>query len=358
MDKFLLLFLNLYLLLGCTSKNNTTDLTKDIKYTEISSASVGFVEIKEQKFYKEIESVGLVEPHNEYIFFSPVDSRLFELNVENGDFIEKNQVLGRLDSSEIIVKKYKLEYTLFASKKEYESKLLTYKNLLSNLKEDEISDIKKKLKLDVGLLQSEVELESVLKDLKSCIIGSPMSGRLVNLKVKKNEFVKKGQELFSIYDPTSIVLKAHILESNVSNVKIGCRVSISFFTGIGNMNGVVSAINPIIDKNGLMQVSIKVVNANNLDLLPGMHLKCIFPINLQNGIVIPKEAIVFRNNRSIVFTIKNGYAKWNDVNVVSDNGKNVLVSGSIRIGDSVITSNNLQLVHDSPIQIGKRFIER
>lgn len=349
--KFLL---NIFLLIGCASENNTSNLDKEIKYSEISAAKVEFIKIKEKEFYKEIESLGIVEPHKEYIFYSPLDSRLLDIYVANGDFVQKNQILGILDTSETIIRKYKTEFNLFISKKEYENKIISYKSLLSGLKEEAIHEIQKKLKLDAGLPQSELELESILKDLRNCIFRNPMPGRVVNLKVKKYEFVKKGQELFTVYDPKSIIIKASILESNVNYIKMGSKVKMSFFTGNNIMDGVVTGINPMIDKNGLMELSIKIINENLLDILPGMHLKCIFPINFQKGIVIPKEAIVYRNNRSIVFTIKNGRAQWNDVNSITDNGKNVLVSGSIRIGDSVIVSNNLQLLHDSPIDIDKR----
>ena len=117
------------------------------------------------------------------------------------------------------------------------------------------------------------------------------------------------------------------------------------------IEGRVTAINPKVDENGLVQVSLLVSGSKGL--LPGMNARAIIRAPQSNSIVVPKQALVYRSSRAVVFTIEKNESKWNYVEVGKDNGKEVEILSGIEPNSTVITTNNLQLAHQAPIQIVK-----
>jgi multidrug efflux pump subunit AcrA (membrane-fusion protein) len=72
-------------------------------------------------------------------------------------------------------------------------------------------------------------------------------------------------------------------------------------------------------------------------------------------IVLPKEAVVIRVGRAVVFTAEDGRAKWNFITTGRDNGKEVEILDGLTEGKEVIITNNLQLAHDAPVSVQKKF---
>ena len=81
-----------------------------------------------------------------------------------------------------------------------------------------------------------------------------------------------------------------------------------------------------------------------------MNCSATITVPLQKCIVVPKQAVVMRSGKAVVFSLENDKAKWNYVTVGRDNGKEVEITEGLEPGMKVIVSNNLQLAHDAPVQ--------
>ena len=84
-----------------------------------------------------------------------------------------------------------------------------------------------------------------------------------------------------------------------------------------------------------------------------MHVQAIMSLPYDQHIVIPKEALVVRSGKFVVFTAKNKLAKWNYVTIGRENGKEIEILEGLQQGDSVIITNNLQLAHDATVSFVK-----
>ena len=82
-----------------------------------------------------------------------------------------------------------------------------------------------------------------------------------------------------------------------------------------------------------------------------MNARAIIRAPQSNSLVVPKDAVVYRSGRAVVFTIENNESKWNYVEVGKDNGQEIEILDGIKPGSTVITTNNLQLAHQAPVQI-------
>jgi hypothetical protein len=80
--------------------------------------------------------------------------------------------------------------------------------------------------------------------------------------------------------------------------------------------------------------------------------------DVPNQYVVPKSAVVLRDNFEVLFKIVNGKAYWNYVKVVYENSSSYAViphpdknTASLAPGDTIIVSGNLNLAHESVVEI-------
>jgi len=111
----------------------------------------------------------------------------------------------------------------------------------------------------------------------------------------------------------------------------------------------VKEINPRVDsKTNLVNVIVQ-LNATKA-MMPGMSVQITLKVRGKETILVPKEAVVIRSGKEVVFTLEDNLAKWNYVKIGSANGKDVAVLEGLKQNQQVIISNNLQLAHDAPVK--------
>ena len=121
-------------------------------------------------------------------------------------------------------------------------------------------------------------------------------------------------------------------------------------TGI---KGRITAINPVVDKNGLVRIKATADNSSGV-LYDGMNVRVSISNTVPDKMVVPKTAMVLRSNgRSVVFTYKNGRSFWNYIEPGEENSRDMIVKDGLKDGDTVIVTGNMNLAHDVPVKIGK-----
>jgi len=61
---------------------------------------------------------------------------------------------------------------------------------------------------------------------------------------------------------------------------------------------------------------------------------------------VPREALLNRNERDLVFVVQNGLAKWRYVDIGVGNSEYVEILNGVQPGDSVIVEGHYSLGHD------------
>jgi hypothetical protein len=110
----------------------------------------------------------------------------------------------------------------------------------------------------------------------------------------------------------------------------------------------------VVDRNGL--VDVKAIIKNNGDLIEGMNVRVLIENEVPEQYVVPKEAVVLRDNWEVLFKITKGKAYWNYVQIVHENSSSYAViphpeksTASLNPGDTIIVSGNLNLAHESEV---------
>jgi len=348
-----LLLITFLLLFSCKEeKGDSQDQPLEAFRAEVSATPVRVAQAERKSFDYLINATGKIEALAQ-VKLSAERSGILELmQLKEGDFVEKGTVLVRLDLRENQLKLEKAKIALKNAEVNYQSEALSFSEVFHGNDENRKKEIEEYLKIKSGFFAAELDLKEAEMDLEKSTIKAPISGRIADLKVRTGAMVNAGDELFEIINTGQLELKVKVLESDINLISIGQKAEIyPVGGGFSDLTGTVRSINPKVDENGLVQVAILVSVAKGL--LPGMNARAIIRAPQNNSLVVPKEALVYRSNRPVVFTIENNESKWNYVEVGKDNGREVEVLSGIEEGMTVITSNNLQLAHQAPVQIVK-----
>jgi membrane fusion protein (multidrug efflux system) len=318
---------------------------------EVAATPVRIAKAEKRTFDYLINASGKIEAAEQVKIIAERPGYLIELTVKEGDFVEKGKILARLDQTESLLNLEKAKIELKNAEVNYKSEILSFESIMNSGDTDRIAQVQEQLKAKSGLFSAEIAVKEAQMDLDKTIIKSSISGRVADLKTKRGSLVKSGDEMLEVINTAALELKVKVLESDINLISLGQKAEILPVGGGEGISGSVRSINPKVDENGLVQVNILINGGKGL--LPGMNARAIIRAPQNNSIVVPKQALVYRSGRPVVFTIEKEESKWNYVEVGKDNGKEVEILSGIESGMTVITSNNLQLAHQAPVQILK-----
>jgi multidrug efflux pump subunit AcrA (membrane-fusion protein) len=86
--------------------------------------------------------------------------------------------------------------------------------------------------------------------------------------------------------------------------------------------------------------------------MPGMYATVsIQTETFANRLLVPKAALLVRDQRPLVFVAQQGLAKWHYVDVENENDQFIAIRSGIEPGDTVIVDGHYTLAHDARIKL-------
>jgi RND family efflux transporter MFP subunit len=342
-----ILILLLILIYSCKEKTSDespieSNVTRDTTATPVKTAPV-----REGIFEYRIEANGIVKANIEITVYADAGGRVIKANAANGYYIKAGDIIAEYDKKEWELKLERAELKKYNAQKEYESQLLSYEKLVQDPNGTEATEIKKKLAVASGLAEATHEIKEIEYTISKAVTKAPISGRMADVKITTGQTARSGEELLKIYSLDQC-LECKILESDLPQITIGQQAEIKLTGYSASILGKITSLNPIIDANGMILIRIAIPAIRNL--FPGMHGSAVIKVPAKKSILVPKEAVVIRGNRSVVFTYENGLAKWNYVTVGRNNGVEIEIMEGLEKNGKVITSNNLQLAHEAVVK--------
>ncbi|MFZ4523805.1 MAG: efflux RND transporter periplasmic adaptor subunit, partial [Bacteroidales bacterium] len=185
---------------------------------------------------------------------------------------------------------------------------------------------------------------------------APFSGVLANIEKKLYDLVNAGTTFCTLIDDSEFEVKFNVVESEVQEIHLKDEVQISPFSNKKMYLGQISEINPVIDENGM--VLVKALVKNQGGLMDGMNVKVIISKGIPDQLVVPKSAVLLRDNQEVLFKYtKNGVAYWTYIQTLAENTTSYSVianpdkGATLAPGDTIIISGNLNLAHESKVEL-------
>ena len=338
-------------LISCNGGNKSTDngLQDEVSnISQVGEIEIEAVELKESVFEKQIISNGIVEATQNSQLRFKTSERIASIKVKNGQLVNSGQVLAVLDNAilENQLNKARLEFD--KAKSQLQEEKINF-GIADSGAIDPI--VLKNLQIKSGFLEAQNTLENAQLLYQQTILRAPFKGVVANLEAKTGNYITSGDVFCNVLSQQDLQVVFSVLESDLPYIQNNQEIQINTFSnGSKTYKGNISEINPLVDENGLIQVKGKVNNPEKL-LFNGMHIKVVINQPIENVIVIPKEALVLRSNKEVVFTVENGLAKWNYVEVLDENSSSYAIKKGLKLEDTVVVSGNMNLAHDARVKL-------
>ena len=340
----------LLFLFSCSSPKDKTEegSVSTVLPDEISEVRV--LRLEYTDFLHELIANGTVSARNKADLRFQTSEVIAAIYVKNGDRVVKGQKIAMLDP-------FKLQNALSQARDSRERAKLDLQDVLigqgysisdsTHIPPDVMQIAKVKSNYD----QSANQYALAEYNLQHSVLYAPFDGVIANLFAKVYNLPDASQPFCTVIDNTRPEVEFKALENELLFLRKGDKVRVSPFSiNESTCDGQITEINPTVDRNGMVMVKALINNPQNR-LFDGMNVKVQIQRSLGRQLVIPKEALVLRTNKKVVFTLKNGFAQWAYVETGLENSTEYVVTEGLAAGDSVIYDGNVNLAHEAPVRV-------
>lgn len=322
---------------------------------------------------------------NEEVMVMPKMAGVVEsINVELGDFVNKDSVLFVLEQDEISKNVDQAQVSLNLAQKSIEqannglqTAMVNYdltkekidktvidlkrtKELYeegaiskSQLEQAELAassnqlEVAKKqvdqAKIAVSLAEEQYNQASIghsqaLDGLDNAVVKAPMSGIVSELNVKKGQIAAGGQVAVTIVDVNSIYLKVDVVENVVNKLKMGQSVDVKVPAAFKDqITSTIKYISPTADdRSNLYTIKVYLDNKDK-NIRPGMNGEISLCVDeIDSTIVVNNSAVLDKDGQDIVYVLEDGLAVEKKVKLGIDSGDYVQVVEGLTAGEQVI----------------------
>jgi membrane fusion protein, multidrug efflux system len=210
-----------------------------------------------------------------------------------------------------------------------------------------------------GVPTAQVALERAKLEREKASVLSPFDGLIDQVPVAAGMRVSAGELLTRVVNLGALRIDAQVLEHDLPLIREGGQAIVTSAASANRaIVGRIVAVLPLVDtttRSGRAFIRIPAGSA----LRPGMYADVKLEASrLTKRRLVPTRAIIQRDNRPLVFVVKNGRAQWVYINPGRSNGIDTEVlpdSGTglipVEVGDDVIVEGHLTLTHDAPVRV-------
>lgn len=332
---------------ACASKSEIKEEDPQRLRSEIPATEVITVLAKRSPFEYLIQASGKIQSVTDVQILCRAAGILKHISVSNGTFVQKGTTLAEMENEKQKMQLDKAGIQLAEKQLAYEDQMLSYAGMVDSVR---FGKAKNNNRITSGLATAEINYREAKLEFENTFIKATATGRVSNLEAKSGSALSTGQVFCYVHDPDHMIVVCTVLEADALRLTAGTRARITTLSeAVGVVEGSVKEINPRVDeKTNLVKVILTL--SKNKNLLPGMSVNVILIVPYEKNIIVPKEAVVIRSGKQVVFTAEGGLAKWNYVTVGRENGKEIEITEGLKENQSVIITNNLQLAHDAPVK--------
>lgn len=211
---------------------------------------------------------------------------------------------------------------------------------------------------DIAIAEAEIKihtraLELADLNIRRCEIRAPFDGVVLQRYAENTAFVGKSEKLLEIASLEDIEVMMELPERFAPKVPL--KTQFQFMADAyptESFSATVAGLIPLADlRSRNLQLRADVEQKAKEGLIPGMFVRAQFPIAFkENAILVPLDAIVFRNNQRILFVIENNEAKMFEVELGLSNATQVEVLGPFSAGQQVVTVGGEVLFPGAKVQ--------
>lgn len=292
----------------------------------------------------QIFASGTVLPNEEVNLMAEISGRLVKLNIKEGSYVIKGQLIAKINDRELKAQLQKVEFNQDLARKIElrQQKLLKVEAI--NLEEYDVTSN------NIRVLDAEKEV--IESQLEKTEIRAPFSGRIGLKNISEGAYMAPGTSIVTMIQSNPIKIDFTVPEKYTSNIHVGSAITFNLDGDVFNYSAKVVALEPKVDEN-LRTLRIRAIAENpSGKFVPGMFVKVKAALAANHkAVMIPTEAIVPVLKGKKVFIVRNGKATEAMVTTGLRTEKKIQVLDGLQQGDSLITSGIMAIKPNSLVKV-------
>ncbi|HEY0678188.1 MAG TPA: efflux RND transporter periplasmic adaptor subunit, partial [Chitinophagaceae bacterium] len=287
---------------------------------------------------------GSISSSRDITITSEIARKVKYVAFKDGSFVNKGQLLYKLDDADIHarIKQLQAELKLARTNEQRMASLLK----TETIRQSEYDETHMRLQ------SLEAEQDGLFVALSKTEIRAPFSGIIGITKVYTGAFVTPGTPMVQLQDQSSVKINFSVSEKYLPLVKLGNNVKFTTEVYKDTFIAAISATEPGIQSDD-RSFPLQAVASNAGKLFkPGMSARVMFNTALHStGMTIPTDALIPSGNGYSVFVVKNGEATITPVVINNRNENDAIITSGLKEGDTVMVSNILRAANGMRVQV-------
>jgi len=286
---------------------------------------------------EELEAIGTAQANESVMLTSKVTDTVRKINFDDGDFVDRGDILVELTNSEETAQLAEAQATFDEASRQY--------NRLKNLINQRLASETQLDTEKVRMQTAQARLEGIVARLDDRLIRAPFSGTLGFRNISAGSLVTPSTIVTTLDDISVIKLDFSIPENFLAALRPGQQIvagSAAYpstpFSGV--VTTINSRVNPVT-----RAVTVRALLTNEArQLRPGMLLTVKLELSRGDALVIPEQAVVPIQDRQYAYTIDSeGLAKRVEITIGRRRPGIVEILSGVTQGEKIITTGVIKI---------------
>jgi RND family efflux transporter MFP subunit len=287
---------------------------------------------------------GIVEPERKVEIFSRLAAYVKRIVKEEGAYVKQGDILALLDDTEIKISYDKAKIELEQAKLSLEEAEQNYKRNKELIAKDLISEQEFQTQ-EATYKQRQLDYQNRSEDFKNLQlqlnwtrIRALSEGYITERLIEMGDRVNANEQVYTIEDFKPLLIRVYVPASEASQLKTKMPAEVTTEVLKGTIfNGDVKLINPRIDvQTGTVKVTVEIFD-ESLRLKPGMFVEVRIVTGAKEDLlVIPRKAVLYKQNRTYVFVMNNNQVSQREVTLGLVEEDQVEVTSGLKEGDVIV----------------------
>ncbi len=333
------------LLIGCSEEQQTTEQEL------VKTVNVETQTIEPQEFERYLKLVGTIEAQNDVRISAEVSGRIMNYFVEQGDQIQKGDPILKIDDSQLIRERERLDAITAQARENYE-------RLQRLFEQDSVGSEIDYLNAKYNYEQNKASLESVKVNISKTTVAAPFDATVEDVVLEEGEMASPGAVLVRLIGTDQLKVSAGVPSIYSDVVTKGDMAQIWFdFQRADTLNLPITFVGKSISPQArTFEVEIKLppeTENYKVDMIANVMVRTL---QEEKVIVIGKEYVFQNRNQEVVYTVStnqegNHIARMKPVTLGPSYKNDVIIASGLEQGEELITVGSSFLQDNMRIEI-------
>jgi RND family efflux transporter MFP subunit len=316
-----------------------------------SAAGAPTAAVRRIRLPRSESAVGTIRAVHETSIGSKLLARVVEVHLKAGQRVRKDEVLVRLDDTDLRAKLRQAEAAVASAEAVRAQAAADERRYAQLVKSKTISQqdydrsVAALRTADADLQRAQAAVGEVQASLDWATIRAPMDAVVIDKKVDVGDMVTPGQLLVTLFDPKRMQLVASVRESLTHRLQIGQQIGVRVEGLDKACLGTVSEIVPEA-QSASRSFQVKVAGPCPPGVYSGMFGRLLIPLQEEEVLVIPRRAVQNVGQLELVDILENGRISRRAIRAGRTIGDDIEVLSGLREGENVALPGSREASHD------------